>query len=261
MSESNFVIELKNQIERINEIITHPKLYLLHKQTLVNIHNSIMSMIEDYPSLSLMSIKNQVVTQTLDEDVIINYRNQMVDELRKFSKSHKGKLSEDDKETIINELTEENKILEAKINTVVNTAKITLPSLEFEDDLIFQELDEHVLKMNKYKTTPKLNQLSRSEIRTIQNYYTTKDIISDYYQELIDDVETYEQTMVAFNIKLMGLIDKELLDNIYTQHVNDCKIAIVNTTPKKSQQQWFHEKVYKIIEDLITGVTSEETHK
>ena len=80
MSESNFIIELKNQIERINEIITHPKLYLLHKQTLVNIHNSIMAMIEDYPSLSLMSIKNQVVSQTLDEDVIINYRNQMVDE-------------------------------------------------------------------------------------------------------------------------------------------------------------------------------------
>lgn len=251
MSESNFVIELKNQIERINEIITHPKLYLLHKQTLVNIHNSIVSMIEDYPSLSLMSIKNQVVSQTLDEDVIINYRQQMVAELQKFSKSHKGKLS-DDKESIINELTEENKNLEAKINTIVNTAKISLPSLEFEDDLIFQELDEYVLKLNKYKSIPKVNQLSRSEMRTIQNYYTTKDIISDYYQELIDDVETYEQTMVAFNIKLMGLIDKELLDNIYNQHVNDCKIAIVNSVPKKSQQQWFHEKVNKFIEDVLS---------
>lgn len=252
MSESNFVIELKNQIERINEIITHPKLYLLHKQTLVNIHNSIVSMIEDYPSLSLMSIKNQVVSQTLDEDVIINYRQQMVAELQKFSKSHKGKLSDDDKESIINELTEENKNLEAKINTIVNTAKISLPSLEFEDDLIFQELDEYVLKLNKYKSIPKVNQLSRSEMRTIQNYYTTKDIISDYYQELIDDVETYEQTMVAFNIKLMGLIDKELLDNIYNQHVNDCKIAIVNSVPKKSQQQWFHEKVNKFIEDVLS---------
>lgn len=252
MSESNFVIELKNQIERINEIITHPKLYLLHKQTLVNIHNSIVAMIEDYPSLSLMSIKNQVVSQTLDEDVIINYRQQMVAELQKFSKTHKGKLSEDDKETIINELTEENKNLEAKITTVVNTTKISLPSLEFEDDLIFQELDEYVLKLNKYKTIPKVNQLSRSEMRTIQNYYTTKDIISDYYQELIDDVETYEQTMVAFNIKLMGLIDKELLDNIYNQHVNDCKMAIVNSVPKKSQQQWFHEKVNKFIDDVLS---------
>ena len=252
MSESNFVIELKNQIERINEIITHPKLYLLHKQTLVNIHNSIVSMIEDYPSLSLMSIKNQVVTQTLDEDVIMNYRQQMVAELQKFSKSHKGKLSDDDKESIINELTEENKNLETKITTVINTAKITLPSLEFEDDLIFEELDEYVLKLNKYKSIPKVNQLSRSEMRTIQNYYTTKDIISDYYQELIDDVETYEQTMVAFNIKLMGLIDKELLDNIYNQHVNDCKMAIVNSVPKKSQQQWFHEKINKFIEDVLS---------
>lgn len=252
MSESNFVIELKNQIERIDEIITHPKLYLLHKQALVNIHNSIVSMIEDYPSLSLMSIKNQVISQTLDEDVIINYRNQMVTELRKFSKSHKDKISEDDKTTIINELTEENKNLEAKITTMINAAQLTLPSLEFEDDLIFQELDEYVLKMNKYKSIPKLNQLSRSEMRTIQNYYTTKDIISDYYQELIDDVETYEQTMVAFNIKLMSLVDKELLDNIYNQHVNDCKIAIVNATPKKSQQQWFHEKVNEFVDNVLS---------
>jgi hypothetical protein len=242
---------LKNQIERINEIITHPKLYLQHKQTLVNIHNSIIAMIEDYPSLSLMSIKNQVISQTLDEDVIINYRNQMIAELRKFTKTHKDKLSDDDKRTIVNELTEENNKLEAKITTTINTTKLIVPSLEFEDDLIFEELDEYVLKMNKYKSIPKINQLSRSEMRTIQNYYTTKDIISDYYQELIDDVETYEQTMVAFNIKLMSLIDKELLDNIYTQHVNDCKIAIVNATPKKSQQQWFHDKVGKFIDGLL----------
>lgn len=252
MSESNFVIELKNQIERINEIITHPKLYLQHKQTLVNIHNSIIAMIEDYPSLSLMSIKNQVISQTLEEDVIINYRNQMIAELRKFTKTHKDKLSDDDKRTIVNELTEENNKLEAKINTTINAAKLIVPSLEFEDDLIFEELDEYVLKMNKYKSIPKINQLSRSEMRTIQNYYTTKDIISDYYQELIDDVETYEQTMVAFNIKLMSLIDKELLDNIYTQHVNDCKIAIVNATPKKSQQQWFHDKVGKFVDSVLS---------
>ena len=252
MSESNFVIELKNQIERINEIITHPKLYLQHKQTLVNIHNSIIAMIEDYPSLSLMSIKNQVISQTLEEDVIINYRNQMIAELRKFTKTHKDKLSDDDKRTIVNELTEENNKLETKITTTINTAKLIVPSLEFEDDLIFEELDEYVLKMNKYKSIPKINQLSRSEMRTIQNYYTTKDIISDYYQELIDDVETYEQTMVAFNIKLMSLIDKELLDNIYTQHVNDCKIAIVNATPKKSQQQWFHDKVGKFIDNVLS---------
>jgi hypothetical protein len=246
------VIELKNQIERINEIITHPKLYLQHKQTLVNIHNSIIAMIEDYPSLSLMSIKNQVISHTLEEDVIINYRNQMIAELRKFTKTHKVKLSDDDKRTIVNELTEENNKLEAKITTTINAAKLIVPSLEFEDDLIFEELDEYVLKMNKYKSIPKINQLSRSEMRTIQNYYTTKDIISDYYQELIDDVETYEQIMVAFNIKLMSLIDKELLDNIYTQHVNDCKIAIVNATPKKSQQQWFHDKVGKFIDGVLS---------
>lgn len=238
---SNFVTELHNQIERINEIIMHPKLYLDHRETLDNIHNSIIDMIEDYPRLSKTAIIQQIPTQILTDSLINEYRSKMIEELKSFKKlMTKNKAQA---EEIVSTLTSE----EPTIKT-----KYIEPALEYEDDNMFDLLNGYVDKTIKNcNVIPYISSLSNSQLSKIKSYYDVVEDIKTYYQDLIDTVTDYENQMVTLNIKLTREVTKNVLDIIYNQHLNDCKKAMVEDRAKKSQQTWFHDEITKFITDLV----------
>lgn len=220
MSEmtSNFVIQLNNQINRIAEIINSPPLVSPYLDSLHDIHQGILMMLDSYKTISVNSVKKQII-ESID---MTEFQTKLRTDLKAKNKSVKiKKLSKDELKTFV----------------LVNR----IPELMFETTDYFDELDSYVdLGMDR-------NNLSASDRSLIKNYYLLKEQIIDFYKDIVNTVKNFEQR-VCDNILDININIKPLLDMIYSEHLELClKAEKDKTLPKISQRKYFRDRLKELL--------------
>ena len=220
MSEmtSNFVIQLNNQINRIVEIINSPPLVSPYLDSLHDIHQGILMMLDSYKTISVNSVKKQII-ESID---MTDFQTKLRSDLKVKNKSLKiKKLSKDELKTFV----------------LVNR----IPELMFETTDYFDELDSYVdLGMDR-------NNLSPSDRSLIKNYYLLKEQIIDFYKDIVTSVKKFEQR-VCDNILDINLTINPLLDMIYNEHLDLClKAEKDKTLPKVSQRKYFRYRLKELL--------------
>ena len=215
---SNFVIQLNNQINRIAEIINSPPLVSPYLDSLHDIHQGILMMLDSYKTISVNSVKKQII-ESID---MTEFQTKLRSDLKAKNKSVKiKKLSKDESKTFV----------------LVNR----IPELMFETTDYFDELDSYVdLGMDR-------NNLSASDRSLIKNYYLLKEQIIDFYKDIVNTVKNFEQR-VCDNILDININIKPLLDMIYDEHLDLClKAEKDKTLPKISQRKYFRDRLKELL--------------
>lgn len=215
---SNFVIQLNNQINRIVEIINSPPLVSPYLDSLHDIHQGILMMLDSYKTISINSVKKQII-----ESIDMNeFQNKLKTDLKTKNKTVK-----------IKKLTKD----ELKSFVLVNR----IPELMFETTDYFNELESYVdLGMDR-------NNLTASDKSLIKNYYLLKDQIIDFYKDIINSVKKFEQR-VCDNILDINLNIKPLLEMIYNEHLDLClKAEKDKSLPKISQRKYFRDRLKELL--------------
>ena len=215
---SNFVIQLNNQINRIVEIINSPPLVSPYLDSLHDIHQGILMMLDSYKTISINSVKKQII-ESID--------------MNEFQTKLKADLKAKNKTVKIKKLTKD----ELKAFVLVNR----IPELMFETTDYFNELESYVdLGMDR-------NNLTASDKSLIKNYYLLKDQIIDFYKDIINSVKKFEQR-VCDNILDINLNIKPLLEMIYNEHLDLClKAEKDKSLPKISQRKYFRDRLKELL--------------
>lgn len=215
---SNFVIQLNNQINRIVEIINSPPLVSPYLDSLHDIHQGILMMLDSYKTISINSVKKQII-ESID--------------MNEFQNKLKADLKAKNKSVKIKKLTKD----ELKTFVLVNR----IPELMFETTDYFNELESYVdLGMDR-------NNLTASDKSLIKNYYLLKDQIIDFYKDIINSVKKFEQR-VCDNILDINLNIKPLLEMIYNEHLDLClKAEKDKSLPKISQRKYFRDRLKELL--------------
>ena len=227
---SNFVIQLQNQVNRIQEIIDNPPLVGSYLDSLHDIHDGILMMIDSYKTISINSVKKQII----DSIDMSEYRTRLISDLKSKTNKTKNK-----------NLTTGVKSKLPTVNTNNNFTEFKLinkiPDIYYESTDYFDELESYVdLGMNR-------ENLSNTDKIMIKNYYDMKFQIEDLYKETIESVQKFEQKVcdivLDINMKL-----KPILDMIYEEHLQLC-IDCENdkSKPKISQQKYFKDRLTEIL--------------
>lgn len=220
--ESNFVKQLRNQIERIKEIISYPSVAACYKDALTNIFTSIDSMVDSYPNVSFKTISKQIIN-SVDYDL---YQNKFKDEFKDFYSMNYN---------IKHALKpEELKMFNKK----------TLPTLRYSLQNLFDELQENIdLSMDRYN-------LTFFDKEKIYNYFTLKAEIEDMFEELILDVKNYEKEMVEYAHLLTEHVKKEVMPSLYHNH-QILSLQSMNTKkPKIKQCNYFNKQLNEYFKQL-----------
>ena len=215
---SNFVIQLNNQINRIVEIINSPPLVSPYLDSLHDIHQGILMMLDSYKTISINSVKKQII-ESID--------------MNEFQTKLKADLKAKNKSVKIKKLTKD----ELKTFVLINR----IPELMFETTDYFNELESYVdLGMDR-------NNLTASDKSLIKNYYLLKDQIIDFYKDIINSVKKFEQR-VCDNILDINLNIKPLLEMIYNEHLDLClKAEKDKSLPKISQRKYFRDRLKELL--------------
>lgn len=215
---SNFVIQLNNQINRIVEIINSPPLVSPYLDSLHDIHQGILMMLDSYKTISINSVKKQII-ESID--------------MNEFQTKLKTDLKTKNKTVKIKKLTKD----ELKTFVLVNR----IPELMFETTDYFNELESYVdLGMDRNNLTP-------TDKSLIKNYYLLKDQIIDFYKDIINSVKKFEQR-VCDNILDINLNIKPLLEMIYNEHLDLClKAEKDKSLPKISQRKYFRDRLKELL--------------
>ena len=215
---SNFVIQLNNQINRIVEIINSPPLVSPYLDSLHDIHQGILMMLDSYKTISINSVKKQII-ESID--------------MNEFQTKLKADLKAKNKSVKIKKLTKD----ELKTFVLINR----IPELMFETTDYFNELESYVdLGMDR-------NNLTASDKSLIKNYYLLKDQIIDFYKDIINSVKKFEQR-VCDNILDINLNIKPLLEMIYNEHLDLClKAEKDKSLPKISQRKFFRDRLKELL--------------
>lgn len=215
---SNFVIQLNNQINRIVEIINSPPLVSPYLDSLHDIHQGILMMLDSYKTISINSVKKQII-ESID--------------MNEFQTKLKTDLKTKNKTVKIKKLTKD----ELKTFVLVNR----IPELMFETTDYFNELESYVdLGMDRNNLTP-------TDKSLIKNYYLLKDQIIDFYKDIINSVKKFEQR-VCDNILDINLNIKPLLEMIYNEHLDLClKAEKDKSLPKISQRKYFKDRLKELL--------------
>ena len=215
---SNFVIQLNNQINRIVEIINSPPLVSPYLDSLHDIHQGILMMLDSYKTISINSVKKQII-ESIDMN---DFQTKLKTDLKTKNKSVKiKKLTKDELKTFV----------------LVNR----IPELMFETTDYFNELGSYVdLGMDRNNLTP-------TDRSLIKNYYLLKDQIIDFYRDIVNTVKKFEQR-VCDNILDINLNIKPLLEMIYDEHLDLClKAEKDKTLPKISQRKYFRDRLKELL--------------
>ena len=215
---SNFVIQLNNQINRIVEIINSPPLVSPYLDSLHDIHQGILMMLDSYKTISINSVKKQII-ESIDMN---DFQTKLKTDLKTKNKSVKiKKLTKDELKTFV----------------LVNR----IPELMFETTDYFNELESYVdLGMDRNNLTP-------TDRSLIKNYYLLKDQIIDFYRDIVNTVKKFEQR-VCDNILDINLNIKPLLEMIYDEHLDLClKAEKDKTLPKISQRKYFRDRLKELL--------------
>ena len=217
--ESNFVKQLRNQIERVKEIIRYPSVAICHRDALDNIFTSIDSMVDSYPSISFKTISKQIINS-------IDYTHYQ----EKFKEEFKAFYS-----------------MNYNTKNVLKTSPLPkfedrqLPSLKYTLQNFFDELEENIdLSMDKHNLTP-------FDREKIYNYFTLKDEIEDMLEELIVDVKNYEKAMVEYTHFLTQHVKNNVMPVLYVNHqiisLQTLWRDINSKNPKLKQSNYFNKEL------------------
>lgn len=202
--ESNFVQKIKNQFERLKEIVSSPTMVNNYINEAKNIHNSIASDIEEYMNLSEKQIINDVVE--LSKPIIAEYKNKARQELSK----HKIKQNNS-----LNYVKPENEF-----------------TIEMMDPSKYDDLYQYVdLTINP-------NKLTKQDRKTIKAFMECKEDILSEFDETIDNIKSYEQHMVNRRQQLFNDTTTKILPELYKSHLSYVKTQsdskrIKNNKPKE----------------------------
>jgi hypothetical protein len=213
--ESNFVKQLRNQIERVKEIIRYPSVAICHRDALDNIFTSIDSMVDSYPSISFKTISKQIIN-SID---YTHYQEKFKDEFKAFySMNYNTK-----------------NVL--KTSPLPKFEDRQLPSLKYTLQNFFDELEENIdLSMDKHNLTP-------FDREKIYNYFTLKDEIEDMLEELIVDVKNYEKAMVEYTHFLTQHVKNNVMPVLYVNHQIMSLQNINSKNPKLKQSNYFNKEL------------------
>ena len=202
--ESTFVQNIKNQIERLKEIIDSPYTVNEYFHEAKNIHNSIANDIEEYMNVSESKIADDVVE--LSKPIIASYKTKAQAEAPKHS---------------------------IKQNNVLDYIKPRNEyTIEMMDDLKYDELYQNV----DLTIDPK--NLTKANKKTIKNFIECKNEILSEYEELVDNIKEFEQHMVNRRQQLYDDAVNKILPQLYKSHLSFVKTQaeskkIKNAKPKE----------------------------
>ena len=220
--ESNFVKQLRNQIERIKEIIRYPSVVICHRDALDNIFTSIDSMVDSYPSISFKTISKQIIN-SID---YTHYQEKFKDEFKEFySMNYNTKYM-------------------LKEKPLPKFEDKTVPSLSYSLQNVFDELEENIdLSMDKNNLTP-------FDREKIYNYFTLKDEIEDMLEELVVDVKNYEKAMVEYTHFLTQHVKNNVMPVLYINHQIMSLQNIHSKNPKLKQSNYFNKELNEYFRKL-----------
>lgn len=194
---SNFMINLKLEVDRMMDIINSPKLVVQHKSGLISIHESITEMLKQYKTVSLKTVREDVVK--LSEPLFETYKIKIKEDI----KTHVSK----------------------------NIYKLPcLPKFNHKVDLfayeIFEELYQNVdLSMDKTK-------LTSVQKKMIKQYMECKREIISELSSLMNDVTKFEQNMVNYRQKIFEIAQNKVIPSLYESHA-----SFIQNSLKKTDQQ------------------------
>ena len=220
--ESNFVKQLRNQIERVKEIIRYPSVAICHRDALDNIFTSIDSMVDSYPSISFKTISKQIIN-SIDYN---HYQEKFKEEFKDFySMNYNTK-----------------HILTEKPLPKFDVKP--LPSLSYSLQNVFDELEENIdLSMDKNNLTP-------FDREKIYNYFTLKDEIEDMLEDVIADVKKYEKAMVEYTHFLTQHVKNNVMPVLYVNHQIMSLKNIHSKNPKLKQSNYFNKELNEYFRKL-----------
>lgn len=220
--ESNFVKQLRNQIERVKEIIRYPSVAICHRDALDNIFTSIDSMVDSYPSISFKTISKQIIN-SID---YTHYQEKFKEEFKAFySMNYNTK-----------------HVLKEK--PLPKFEDKAVPSLSYSLQNVFDELEENIdLSMDRHNLTP-------FDREKIYNYFTLKDEIEDMLEDLIVDVKNYEKAMVEYTHFLTQYVKNNVMPVLYVNH-QIMSLQNINTkNPKLKQSNYFNKELNEYFRKL-----------
>lgn len=220
--ESNFVKQLRNQIERVKEIIRYPSVAICHRDALDNIFTSIDSMVDSYPSISFKTISKQIIN-SID---YTHYQEKFKEEFKEFYS-----MNYNTKHVL-------------KTNPLPKFEDKVLPSLSYSLQNVFDELEENIdLSMDKHNLTP-------FDREKIYNYFTLKDEIEDMLEELVVDVKNYEKAMVEYTHFLTQHVKNNVMPVLYVNHQILSLQNIHSKNPKLKQSNYFNKELNEYFRKL-----------
>lgn len=187
--ESNFVQKIKNQFERLKEIISSPAMVNEYINEAKNIHNSVASDIEEYMHLSEQQIIDDVVK--LSKPIIVEYKTKAQQEISKHTIKQNNRLNYTKPE---NEYTIE-----------------MMDSSKYDD--LYQYVD---LTMNP-------NKLTKENRKTIKAFMECKEEILSEFDDTIESIKTFEQHMVNRRQQLYNDAIEKILPQLYKSHLSYVK--------------------------------------
>lgn len=201
---SPFVHNLEAQIKRIKEIIKSPKLVDDKFEDLLNIHNSLLKLANDYVSSTASKIKEEVKTALAPK--LQNYKTSYKSDILKLDELNK---------TVLNNSTN------FKFKTLKNNLSILFNDFtpELFDNSIYYELDEYV---DTSITAKSVNALTPEQKEMIKNYKSIKDEIENGLDDFVVDIKNFEKHAISIrdNEIKRGM---SVLDSLYVIHLNYLK--------------------------------------
>ena len=211
-AESEFVQQLRHEMNRIRDIIKKPKLVESKFSTLIGIHESIETMINEYVKASADEIRVEV------EDILkkwcSKFKTEWKDDVNKLDELNaeilKWKLNGNGKES-------KNIKVPAWDNVVKNIIEKVNTEVELFDESIYGELNEYV------DVNLKKDDLEKKEVKEmVKMYNELREEIEDGLDDAIKDVMNMEKKWMNIRRKLEDK-GKKWLEVLYVCHLNYLK--------------------------------------
>ena len=216
-SVSDFVQQLEHETGRIKDIIKKPKLVETKFKTLINLHEGIESMINEYIRTSGDDIRIEV------EDILKKwcgkFRNEWKTDLNRLNELNMKVLKWDSTSVGHNSgKSGEGNFKNIKVMKWKDVVQKTIENIDLEVDLF----DESIYgEMNEYiDVNLKKEDLERKEVKEmIMNYNELREEIEDGLDEVIEEVKGMEKRWMKVRGKLEEK-GKKWLEVLYVCYLN-----------------------------------------
>lgn len=217
MDKSNFYINIHDKVEQIKEIIGVPMLFDKNFNSVIEMHRSIINDIEIYNENAKQQIKKDLIE--LIKPQLESYKLKAKEEI----KSHKIEYNN------------------------------FLPLFRDEIILLDHNLDEEkfdeLLTYIDLTIDPK--QINKKQLKMIKNYMECKDEILENYENLLNNINIFESTMINERQNLFSSLMNEIVPKLYKIHLSYVKNTLkqkLNSVDKKDVKININNVDYNISE-------------